>query len=400
MDHGSGQTNPTTRLRKNIVSMNRIAKLAALAALGTLGLAACSSGTPVTPGGTTSGAPSSGGASSSSSSAAGALACPGGELVGSGSSAQKSAMQKMIAEYTAKCAGTKIEYSSPGSGDGIKSFLAKQVDWAGTDSALKTKAKEGETQSEMEKAAERCGAPAWNLPMVVGPVAFAYNLDGVSDLNLSAEVIANIFNGKVTKWNDASIVALNSGVTLPDLAISVFFRSKESGTTENMTKYLKAASKGAWTEDASKAWKGKVGEGKPETADVADAVKSTKGGFTYVEWGAAQERSLGVAKLGGAELSAEAVGKAIEAAEITGKDNDLTLALKYDGLPEGAYPAILVTYQAVCSKGLDAKKSALLKDFLGFFASEDGQSQLEDIGYAPLPASMIAKVETSIAALA
>lgn len=382
------------------MSMNRIAKIAALAALGTLSLTACNSGTPVTPGGSNSGATDSATTSTSSSSSAGAaLACPGGELVGSGSSAQKSALQKMISLYTEKCAGTKIEYSSPGSGDGIKSFIANQVDWAGTDSALKTEAKEGESKSEMEQAAERCGAPAWNLPMVVGPVAFTYNLDGVTNLNLTAEVIANIFNGKVTKWNDASIAALNSGATLPDQAISVFFRSKESGTTENMTKYLKAASNGAWTEDPSKAWKGKVGEGKPETADVADAVKNTAGGFSYVEWGAAQERSLGVATLDGAELSAEAVGKAIEAAEVVGKDNDLTLSLKYDGLPDGAYPAILVTYEAVCSKGLDAGKSALLKDFLGFFASEEGQGELEDIGYAPLPASMITKVEASIAAL-
>lgn len=383
------------------MSMNRFAKLAAVAAMGTLSLAACSQGTSVTPG-PTGGTANPGGATSASSgpSATGAsVTCPGGELVGSGSSAQKSALQKMISLYTAKCAGTKIEYSSPGSGDGIKSFLAKQVDWAGTDSALKTKPAAGDTKSEMDKAAERCGAPAWNLPMVVGPVAFAYHLDGVTNLNLSAEVIANIFNGKINKWNDPAIAALNSGVTLPDQAISVFFRSKESGTTENMTKYLKAASNGAWTEDPAKAWKGKVGEGKPETADVADAVKNTKGGFSYMEWGAAQERSLGVAKLAGAELSADSVGKAIEAAEVTGKDNDLTLSLKYDGLPDGAYPAILVTYEAVCSKGLDPKKAALLKDFLTFFASSDGQSQLEDIGYAPLPASMIAKVGTSIAAL-
>ncbi len=374
---------------------NRMTKLAALVALGTLGLAGCSAGTPVEPGAPSDTTPAGGGESTAPA-AAGGLECPGGELVGSGSSAQKSALQTMIKAYTEQCGGTKIEYASPGSGDGIKSFIAKQVDWAGSDSALKTEAKDGEDQSEAEQAAERCDAPAWNLPMVVGPVAFAYNLEGVTDLNLDAEVISKIFLGEITNWNDEAIAALNEGTTLPDQAISVFFRSKESGTTENMTKYLQAASNGAWTAEPSKAWSGTVGEGKAETADVADAVQGTAGGFSYMEWGAALERSLGVASLAGAQLTSEGVGLAVDAAEIVGTDGDLSLSVKYDGLPEGAYPAILVTYEIVCSEGLDAGKTALLKDFLSYFAGEEGQGQLEAIGYAPLPEGMIAKVQDSI----
>lgn len=374
---------------------NRMTKLAALVALGTLGLAGCSSGTPVEPGAPNDTTPAGGGESSPA--AAGSLECPGGELVGSGSSAQKSALQAMIKAYTDQCADTKIEYASPGSGDGIKSFIAKQVDWAGSDSALKTEAKDGEDKSEAEQAEERCGAPAWNLPMVVGPVAFAYNLEGVTNLNLDAEVISKIFLGEITNWNDEAIAALNEGTTLPDQAISVFFRSKESGTTENMTKYLQSASNGAWTAEPSKAWAGTVGEGKAETADVADAVQGTVGGFSYMEWGAALERSLGVASLAGAELTSEAVGMAVDAAEIVGTDGDLSLSVKYEGLPEGAYPAILVTYEIVCSEGLDAGKTALLKDFLSYFAGEEGQGQLEAIGYAPLPQGMISKVQDSIA---
>src|SRR5699024_6568055 len=118
-------------LEEGIVSMNRRVKFAAVAALGTLGLTACQSGTAVTPGDDGPGPTDPTGQHDTS------LACPGGELVGSGSSAQKSAMQKMIAMYTEQCAGTRIEYSSPGSGDGIKAFIAEQVDWAGSDSALK-----------------------------------------------------------------------------------------------------------------------------------------------------------------------------------------------------------------------------------------------------------------------
>jgi phosphate transport system substrate-binding protein len=256
---------------------------------------------------------------------------------------------------------------------------------------------------ETDKAKERCGGnEAWNLPMVVGPIAFVYNVDGVDKLVLNAEVLSKIFNGTITTWNDPAIAKLNSGAKLPSDKITVFFRSDESGTTENATKFLSKAGKGAWKGEPAKAWTG-VGEGKNKSSGVAEAVGSTKNSISYVEWSYAKDNKLSQAQLdsgkGPVELSGDAVAKAVTDATVKGQGNDLSLDLKYSGNADGAYPALLVTYEIVCSKGLDADKTAIVKDFLGYFSSEETQGGLQDLGYAPLPAELQAKVKTAIAAI-
>lgn len=380
------------------MTMNRFAKLAALAALGTLSLAACGGQTVSAPE-ASSGGNASSATSTSGETGSGGLACPEGKLTGEGSSAQTTAIQESIDKYNGACGGkATIEYNPTGSGAGIKSFYQGLVDWAGSDSVLKTEEKDGVI--EADKAKERCSADAWNLPMVVGPIAFAYNLDGVDTLVLTPEVISNIFNGKIKKWDDAAIKKLNPDATLPSENITVFYRADESGTTENMTKYLAAAGKGAWTAEPAKTWAGKVGEGKNKTSGVAEAVKASKNSLSYMEWGAARDNDLGIAQLdnggGAVELTGDAVAKAVEAAETKGSGNDLSLSLNYKVAEADAYPALLVTYEIVCSKGLDADKTAVLKDFLTYFASEENQAGLEDLGYAPLPASLREKVTTAV----
>ena len=145
---------------------------------------------------------------------------------------------------TSPCAREKgktvnVAYNPSGSGDGRTQFIAGQIDFAGSDSAIK--------DEQADKAKERCvGGEAWNLPLVFGPIAVAYNLDGVDKLVLNAEVLAKIFNGGITKWNDPAIAALNSGASLPDEKITTVIRSDSSGTTDNFQKYLDAASNGAW----------------------------------------------------------------------------------------------------------------------------------------------------------
>jgi phosphate transport system substrate-binding protein len=379
-------TSPRSRSRRR----TRTAILAAALGLSTLGLAACGSDPVPT------------GTAEQSGNAPAGLTCPSGRLTAEGSSAQANAITEIIASYNEVCgSGAQIEYNPTGSGAGIKSFYNGLVDFAGSDSALKSEEKDGVVESE--KAAERCGGnPAWNLPMVVGPIAFVYNLEGVDNLTLNAQVIAQIFDGTIKTWNDPKIAKLNEGVTLPSDSITVFFRSDESGTTENTTKYLKAAGEGAWKSEPSKAWTG-VGEGKNKSSGIAEAVTATANSVSYVEWSYAKDNNLATAALdsgsGATPLSAEAVASAVSAAKITGKGNDLSLSLKYDGLEQGAYPALLVTYEIVCSKGLDAEKTALVKDFLTYFASSEGQGQLEDLGYAPLPGDLRTKVETAIEAI-
>ncbi len=367
--------------------MTRMSKLAAVAALSALSLAACSSSTTTATG-----------ASSAAMSASGpALACPSGSITGEGSTAQTNAIQQMIASYNDACKNkAKIEYNATGSGAGVKNFNAGLVDFGGSDSAL--------SATEHTAAMARCNNnAAWDLPMVVGPVAFSYNLKGVSKLVLSGEVLAKIFMGQITTWNDPAIAALNSGATLPSTAITVFYRSDDSGTTDNVSKFLKATAPSVWTPDHSKTWKGKGGEGKTGSAGVAQAVAATDGALGYLEWSFATDNKLGIAQIdtgsGGVELNADSVGKALEAAKITGTGGDLTMELDYATKAAGAYPAILVTYEVVCSAGLDSAKTAIVKDFLTYFASEEGQNSLLSVGSAPLPTSLRDKVNTSIQAI-
>ncbi len=368
-------------------------QLASVAALATLALAACGSD-PIA----SSSGPGEGGSSSNAS----GLACPEGKLGAEGSSAQGNAITEVIANYNAEC-GDKatIEYNPTGSGAGIKSFYNGLVDFAGSDSALKTEEKDGVI--EADKAKERCqGNPAWNLPMVVGPIAFAYNVDGLDKLVLNAEVLAEIFNGTVKTWDDPKIAKLNSGAKLPSAPIGVFFRSDESGTTENATKFLSKAGNGAWKSEPAKAWTG-VGDGKNKSSGVAEAVTSTKNSISYMEWSYAKDNKLSTAQLdsgnGAVELSGEAVAKAVAEAKVKGTGSDLSLDLKYADNVEGAYPALLVTYEIVCSKGLDADKTAIVKDFLTYFSASETQSGLEELGYAPLPAELQTKVKAAVASI-
>lgn len=326
--------------------------------------------------------------------------CPTGTINGEGSSAQKNAIELAITAYQDTCSGATVNYNPTGSGAGIKQFIAKQVDFAGSDSALKTVAVDGVV--EADAAAKTCGSPAWDIPMVAGPIAIAYNLPGVTTLTLNAEVAAKIFNGTITTWNDPAIAALNTGASLPATAIKVFFRSDESGTTENFTKYLHAAAPAVWTADPAKKWTGK-GEGKEKSDGVASAAAATPGGVTYAEWSYATQNKLGVAQIdsgaGAVALTGESAGKAVAAASQKGQGNDLALSLKYDTKEAGVYPIILVTYEIVCSTYADKAKANGVKSFLKFFASPEVQSKLESAGYAPLPAAVQAKVAAAIAAI-
>jgi phosphate transport system substrate-binding protein len=370
---------------------SRALTVGAVALTGALALSACGSDNNS---GGASGPGGAGGASTGGTSAA-AANCFSGKLNGEGSTAQKNAIEAAIKTYQTACSDATINYNATGSGAGIKQFTGKQVDFAGSDSALKT--------DEAAAAKSACGSDAWNLPMVAGPIAIAYNLKGVSNLVLNADVAAKIFNGVVTTWNDPAITALNSGASLPATPIKVFFRSDESGTTENFTNYLKAAAPSAWTAAPAKKWTGK-GEGKEKSAGVSGAVASTDGGITYTEWSYVAQNKLSMAKIDTGsgtpvELTGATAGKAVAAAKQVGTGNDLSLKLDYATKVDGAYPIVLVTYEIVCSKYADAAKGAAVKAFLTSFASDQTQSGLEELGYAPLPKAVQSKVQTAVGAV-
>jgi phosphate transport system substrate-binding protein len=144
-------------------------------------------------------------------------------------------MDEWIKLYQQKCSGAQINYQGTGSGAGVQAFIGNTADFAGSDSVLK----DGDEQT---KANARCtGGQSIHLPMVVGPIAVAYNIDGVKSLQLKPATLAKIFSGAITSWDDATIKADNPGVTLPSTKIVTVHRSDSSGTTDNFTAYLTAA---------------------------------------------------------------------------------------------------------------------------------------------------------------
>jgi phosphate transport system substrate-binding protein len=364
------------------VKLYRAGAIAGLIA-GAVVLAACSSSTNDS---------KSGG----SRSPVAASSCGKGTLNATGSTAQQNAIAQWIKDYQNQCSGTTINYGGGGSGQGVTDFTQGNTDFAGSDSALDP------AKGEIAAATKTCGSPAIDIPMVTGPIALAYKLNGVKDLTLTPELIGKIFLGKITTWNDAAIAAVNKGAALPSTKITVFFRSDESGTTQNFEKYLAATDPADFTAKPSKVWPGKVGQGKSGSQGVQQAVAGTEGGIAYLEWSFAGSANLPTAKVdngsGAVALTAESAGAAVAAAHVTGTSKDLTLKLDYATKAKGAYPIILVTYEIVCSRYRDAAKGTLVKSFLNY-TSGTGQAGLPDLGYAPLPASILAKVKSSIAAI-
>lgn len=344
----------------------------------------------------TSSAASAGGAGGSS------IACGGKKsLKASGSSAQANAVTRFVTAYEAACPGYTLNYTSSGSGAGVKEFIGGQTDLGGTDSPLSA------DKGEVDKAKERCGgADAWNLPVVFGPIAITYNAPGVDSLILDGPTAAKIFSGAVTSWDAPEIAALNPGKALPAQPIVVIFRSDESGTTDNFQKYLTAASDGAWEKGAGKTFNGGTGEGAKGNEGTSAAITSTPGSITYNEWSFAKNQGLSIAQIitsAGPDpvtLSVESVGKSIAGVKIKGEGNDLVLDTStfYKPTEVGAYPIVLGTYSVVCSKYPEAEVAPAVKAFLSV-ALGKGQEGLTDNGYIPVPDSFKDKLTTAINAI-
>jgi phosphate transport system substrate-binding protein len=337
--------------------------------------------------------------SASGSSSASAEDCAGKtSMTAEGSTAQQNAIAEFNKVWGQVCSGKTLAYNPTGSGAGVDQFIAKQVDFAGSDSALKDDA--------VQKAAERCGGnPAWNLPLVFGPVALAYNVEGVDKLVVNGDVLAKIFQGQIMKWNDPAIAALNGGATLPDADIKPIYRSDSSGTTDNFQKYLGAAAPQAWSKGAGKEFQGGAGEGAQKSSGVVQAIQATPGGIGYVEKGFAQQAQLPYAQIdsgaGAVELTDETTQKAVDTAKFKAEGNDLPLDLDalYASKEAGSYPLMLATYEIVCSKGYDPDTAAAVKSFLTVSANQ-GQANLSAAGYVPLPDAFKERLLKSVEAIA
>jgi phosphate transport system substrate-binding protein len=329
--------------------------------------------------------------------AADAVSCAAGSIKAQGSSAQTNAVNAWIRNYQVSCPEATIEYESTGSGAGLRAFIAGTGDFAGTDSPL--------AAADQPAADARCRTgPAIHLPMVVGPIALAYNVAGVGDLRLRPATIAKIFAGAVTGWNDPAIAADNPGVALPSTKIRTVHRSDGSGTTDNFTGFLAATAGGDWTFGGDSAWPAPGGIARRGSNGVSATIARTDGAIGYIEASYARFHNLATARIGNGAgefvaLTDEAAGRTVAGAQNTGTGGDLQLRIDYGTSAAGAYPIVLVTYEVVCRTGTPAGSLALVKSFLTYTVSPAGQAAATRLGYAPLPEQLRSRVAAAVAEL-
>lgn len=364
------------------MKITTMGKFAVLAVTGTLALSACGSDP-----------------AASSTADTGSIAgvdCVSGAIKASGSSAQANAIAEWVNAYQLACEGATIEYQPNGSGAGITDFINKQTSFAGSDSALK--------DEDKTDADARCATgPAIDIPAVGGAIVLAFNIDGVDSLTLTPAVLAGIFGNTITTWDDPAIKKLNPTASLPSASIAQFHRSDSSGTTDNFTKYLIAASGGAWTFPGGKDWSAPGGQGSKGSDGVTSAVKSTANSIGYLELSYAQSAGLKTASIdnggGAVEGTSDAAAKTISSATVTGSGNDLALSIDYTTTEAGAYPIVLVTYEIVCEKGGDTTTLDLTRSFLTYVVSDEGQRKLTELGYVPIAGDLIGKVRTAVGSI-
>jgi phosphate transport system substrate-binding protein len=279
--------------------------------------------------------------------------------------------------------GVKINYQSIGSGGGIRQLSEQTVDFGASDAPM--------TDAELAKAK---GGEILHFPMTIGAVVLTYNLPGVTaPLKLTGEVLAAIYQGQITKWDDARIAALNPGVALPASDILVVHRSDGSGTSYVFTDYLSAVSP-AW---ATKPGRGKelqwpVVLGAKGNEGVAGQVKQSPGAIGYVELAYANQNRMPVAQMKNANGEFVAPSTASVTAAAAGAVAKLPANTDYrvsivNAPGAGAYPISSFTWILAYRKEADAGKRAKLVDFLKW-ALTDGQAVAPSLDYAPLPDAM------------
>lgn len=317
-----------------------------------------------------------------------------GSIAGAGSSAQGAAMQAWIASFTETAPDVNIAYDPIGSGGGREQFTSGGVDFAGSDAYL--------DDEESAAAEETCNGGFIEFPAYISPIAVAYNLPDVDSLNLSPSVIAQIFDGQITQWDDPAIADLNEGTELPDLAITAVHRSDESGTTENFVDYLAKAAPEDWPYDISGDWPTEGGEAAAQTQGVAAALNGGEGTIGYLD--ASQVGDLGVAAVQVGEefveYSPEAAAAAVDAAEpVEGRpEHSFAIDLPRDTEEPGVYPIVLVSYQLACT-GYESQETAdVVQAFFSHIVSEEGQqASAENAGSAPISDDLRTRAEEAIA---
>jgi phosphate transport system substrate-binding protein len=294
---------------------------------------------------------------------------------------------KWFAEYHRLHPELAFNYQAIGSGGGIQQITAGTVDFGASDAPMK--------DEQIAKIPD-----VVHVPTVLGAVVVTYNAPGLTTLRLTPEVLSAIFLGKITRWNDPAIAAVNPGVKLPDLAVAVVHRSDGSGTTNGFTDYLSKVSpewKAQVGVGTSVRWP--VGLGGKGNDGVTGLVKSTPGAIGYVELAYANQNKLALAELknrDGAFVKPTLESTSAAAAGVT-MPADYRVSIT-DAAGKGSWPIASFTYLLVRRDQADPAKGEALVRFL-WWATHDGQKDAAALDYAPLPKPVVAMVEKTLGTL-
>jgi len=297
------------------------------------------------------------------------------QLTGAGSTFDYPFFSKAFYEYSQKHAALTVNYQSIGSGGGIQQFIAKTVDFGASDVPMN------------EEELKRAGGAVLQIPVTLGGEAMGYNLPGVGKgLKLTRQLIADIYLGKVTKWNDPKLVQLNPGVKLPNMPITVVHRSDGSGTTYIFTDFLSHVS-AEWKQKvgAGKSVQWPVGIGGKGNEGVAGQVRETPGAIGYIELAYVLENQMTYAQVqnkAGKFLYPSI--KTVAAAAATKPNVSATDFSIVDAAGADSYPISGYSWVIVYKKPTNPGRAKLVRDVLRWLVT-DGQKVAESVDYVPLP---------------
>lgn len=297
-----------------------------------------------------------------------------GSLKGSGASFPDAFYQEAIGALADVAPELTVTYDAIGSSSGREQFGQGLTDFAGTDSLVK----------------DEEGLDGYlYIPTTAASIAVVYNLPGIEELRLDGPVLADIFERRITRWDDEAIAALNEDVDLPATEITVARRSDGSGTTKNFTAFLESAAPQDWTlgSDDTVEWPADT-QGGQQNPGVAQIVSDTDGGIGYLDFGNAAELGLAMASI--RNLEGEFVAPSIESTRAALSGTEPGEDLTYDplnGPGAGAYPITAPTYILVHEAYEDAERGEAVTAFVGWLITDGADTHAADLGYAPLPES-------------
>jgi phosphate transport system substrate-binding protein len=305
-------------------------------------------------------------------------------LNGAGATFPYPMYSKWFSEYNKLHSDIQFNYQSIGSGGGIRQVLAGTVDFGATDGPM--------TDEQLGQAKTKI----LHIPTVLGADVPAYNIPGVTEeLKFTPELLANIFLGKITSWNDAALTKANPGVNLPNQPIIVIHRSDGSGTTYIFTDYLSKVSTD-WKNQVGKGTSVKwpVGLGGKGNEGVAGMIRQMQGSIGYVELIYAVNNHIAygsVKNAGGQFVKASLDSVTAAAASVKSMPADFRVSIT-NAPGKDAYPISSFTWLLIPTPSKDAAKGKIIADFLNWMVA-DGQKMTADLSYAPLPESVVAKVK-------